>query len=141
VVWKPGIPFETRDTQWSVNFRRYSQAISVFGLFVTAGRMTLRFCRRIALVRRGSTNLGTAIGRLLQATLVMLGLLVGASIVLPSFHARDLIQILGIGGISVGSLSGTYSRTSSPPSCCSWPSLSASPTKSNLPVSGHGGAL
>jgi len=84
--------------------------------------MTLRFCRQIALVRGRSTNLRTA------------------SIMLPSFHARDLIQILGIGGIAVGSISGTYSRTSSPASCCSWPSLSASPTKSNLPVSGHGGA-
>jgi small-conductance mechanosensitive channel len=77
-------------------------AILVFGLFFTAGRLTLRFCRRIALVRGRSTNLGTVIGRLAQGTLVMLGLLVGASIVLPSFHARDLIQILGIGGIAVG---------------------------------------
>src|SRR5262249_44302699 len=77
-------------------------AIVVLGLFFTAGRLTLRFCQRIALVRGLSTNLGTVIGRLVQAALVMLGLLVGASIVLPSFHARDLIQILGIGGSAVG---------------------------------------
>ena len=77
-------------------------AILVFGLFFTAGLLALRFCRRISLVRGHSSNLGMVIGRLAQAALVVLGLLVAASIALPSFHARDLIQILGIGGIAVG---------------------------------------
>jgi small conductance mechanosensitive channel len=77
-------------------------AIVVFGLFFAAGRLALRFCRRIAFARRRRANLGTVIGRLAQSALVVMGLLVAASIALPSFHARDLIQILGIGGIAVG---------------------------------------
>src|ERR1041384_7411847 len=47
-------------------------------------------------------NLGILLGRLTQWLLISLSLLVTLSIVLPSFHARDLIQILGISGVAIG---------------------------------------
>lgn len=47
-------------------------------------------------------NLGILMGRLTQWLVLSLALLVTLSIVLPSFHARDLIQILGISGVAIG---------------------------------------
>jgi small conductance mechanosensitive channel len=47
-------------------------------------------------------NLGIVLGRLIQWLMISLSLLVTLSIVLPSFHARDLIQILGISGVAIG---------------------------------------
>src|ERR1041384_5100128 len=47
-------------------------------------------------------NLGILLGRLVQWLLISFMLLVTLSIVLPSFHARDLIQVLGISGVAIG---------------------------------------
>ena len=47
-------------------------------------------------------NLGALMGRLTQWLVISFALLVTLSIVLPSFHARDLIQILGISGVAIG---------------------------------------
>ena len=47
-------------------------------------------------------NLGIVLGRLIQWLVISFTLLVTLSIVLPSFHARDLIQILGISGVAIG---------------------------------------
>jgi small-conductance mechanosensitive channel len=53
--------------------------------------------------RRGRhENLGLVMGRVIQATLILLNLMIALSIVLPSFHARDLIQVLGISGVAIG---------------------------------------
>src|SRR6202140_3247627 len=40
--------------------------------------------------------------RLTGAAVVMLGVLVGLSVVAPSFQASDLIKILGIGSVAIG---------------------------------------
>jgi small-conductance mechanosensitive channel len=47
-------------------------------------------------------NVGLVLGRLLQATIILLNFMFALSIVLPSFSARDVIQVLGIGGVAVG---------------------------------------
>jgi small conductance mechanosensitive channel len=47
-------------------------------------------------------NLGMVFGRLAGWATTLLGLLVGLSIVAPSFQASDLIKILGIGGVAIG---------------------------------------
>lgn len=52
--------------------------------------------------RRRHQNLGIVLGRLIQWLVISFTLLVTLSIVLPSFHARDLIQILGISGVAIG---------------------------------------
>ena len=53
--------------------------------------------------RRGRhENLGLVMGRVVQAGLILLNLMIALSIVLPSFHARDLIQVLGISGVAIG---------------------------------------
>jgi small-conductance mechanosensitive channel len=53
--------------------------------------------------RRGRhENLGLVLGRVTQAALILINLMIALSIVLPSFNARDLIQVLGISGVAVG---------------------------------------
>jgi small conductance mechanosensitive channel len=47
-------------------------------------------------------NLGIVLGRLIQWLVLSFMLLVTLSIILPSFHASDLIQILGISGVAIG---------------------------------------
>lgn len=57
-----------------------------------------RFARR----HRQARNLSLVLGRLAQAVVLGLGLLVAATVVAPSFHTADLIKVLGIGGIAIG---------------------------------------
>lgn len=53
--------------------------------------------------RRGRhQNLGLVLGRVAQAGLILLNLMIALSIVLPSFSGRDLIQILGISSVAIG---------------------------------------
>lgn len=55
-----------------------------------------------AVARRSSENLGLVVGRLVKWTLYFVGLLVALSIMLPTFKAGDLVQLLGIGGVAIG---------------------------------------
>ncbi|HEV7733849.1 MAG TPA: mechanosensitive ion channel domain-containing protein [Candidatus Binatia bacterium] len=53
--------------------------------------------------RRGRRrNLGLVLGRLAQWAVVFLGVLVGLSIVVPTFGVGELIQLLGIGSVAIG---------------------------------------
>jgi len=56
-----------------------------------------RFSRRYQYAR----NLGLVLGRLAQAVVLVFGPLVVATVVAPSFHTSDLVQVLGIGGIAI----------------------------------------
>jgi small-conductance mechanosensitive channel len=53
--------------------------------------------------RRGRhQNLGLVMGRVVQAGLILINLMIALSIVMPSFSGRDLIQILGISSVAIG---------------------------------------
>jgi small conductance mechanosensitive channel len=72
---------------------------TVFLLLALAVRWGVdRFARR----HRHARNLSLVLGRLAQAVVLALGLLVAATVVAPSFHTADLIKVLGIGGIAIG---------------------------------------
>ncbi|BAY45331.1 MscS mechanosensitive ion channel [Scytonema sp. HK-05] len=47
-------------------------------------------------------NLGLVLGRLAQGATILLGLFVSLSIVIPTFRAGDLVQLLGISGVAIG---------------------------------------
>jgi small-conductance mechanosensitive channel len=51
---------------------------------------------------RGRRNLEIVVGRLFQALVIAISILVAASIVFPSITASSLIQLLGVSGIAVG---------------------------------------
>src|ERR1044071_7176611 len=71
-----------------------------------AAMLLARWLRRLIINFYGRhkrhQNLGIVLGRLTQWLVISFSLLVTLSIVLPSFHARDLIQILGISGVAIG---------------------------------------
>jgi small-conductance mechanosensitive channel len=53
--------------------------------------------------RRGRhQNLGMVVGRVVQAGLILINLMIALAIVMPSFSGRDLIQLLGISSVAIG---------------------------------------
>ncbi len=77
-------------------------AIVVFAFALMLSRWAKRLIIRFYGKRQRHQNLGIVLGRLTQWLVISFTLLVTLSIVLPSFHARDLIQILGISGVAIG---------------------------------------
>lgn len=63
-----------------------------------ARRVAARMSRRAAL----GPSAELLIGRLSRGSLILLGLLIGALILFPSFDAAQLINLLGIAGVAVG---------------------------------------
>src|SRR3979411_1234203 len=74
-------------------------AIAIFILFYILS-ISCRHILRSA-TRAHRQNLGMAFARLIGAGIILLGFLVGFSIVAPSFQAGDLIKILGIGRVAI----------------------------------------
>ena len=74
----------------------------VFVLFLFAGKAVRALGVRIASRARKHRNVGLVLGGLFQWALVLLGLLVALSVIVPSFKASNLIELLGIGTVAVG---------------------------------------
>jgi small conductance mechanosensitive channel len=77
-------------------------ALIVFAIFFFVGRAIKRVVRRLTRNRRQARNLGLVLGRLAQGITVLVGLFVALSIVIPTFRAGDLVQLLGISGVAIG---------------------------------------
>jgi small conductance mechanosensitive channel len=77
-------------------------ALIVFAIFFFVGRAIKRAVRRLTRNRRQARNLGLVLGRLAQGITVLIGLFVALSIVIPTFRAGDLVQLLGISGVAIG---------------------------------------
>jgi small conductance mechanosensitive channel len=75
-------------------------AVVIFLIFYFASVLLSRIILRTTKQHR--RNLGVVFARVAGAAVVLLGLLVGFSIVAPSFQAADLIKILGIGSVAIG---------------------------------------
>jgi small conductance mechanosensitive channel len=77
-------------------------AIIVFAIFFYVARITKQIVRRATENRRRARNLGLVLGRLAQGAIILVGLFVALSIVIPSLRAGDLVQLLGISGVAIG---------------------------------------
>jgi small conductance mechanosensitive channel len=77
-------------------------AVIVFALFYAAAKAFKKLVRRLTRRHRQARSLGLVLGRLSQGLIVLVGLFVALSIVIPSFKAGDLIQLLGISGVAIG---------------------------------------
>lgn len=77
-------------------------ALIVFAIFLFVGRAIKRAVRRLTRDRSQARNLGLVLGRLAQGITVLVGLFVALSIVIPTFKAGDLVQLLGISGVAIG---------------------------------------
>ena len=77
-------------------------AVFIFGLFLLMASLSGSLVRRLAIERRKHQGIALLLGRLVYTTIIVLGFLVGLSVVAPSFQASDLIKVLGIGSVAVG---------------------------------------
>ncbi|MEH1804350.1 mechanosensitive ion channel family protein [Nostoc sp.] len=74
--------------------------VFIFFLFV-ASRIKI-LVKRLTRNRRSARNLGLVLGRLAQGLTILIGLFIALSIVIPTFRAGDLVQLLGISGVAIG---------------------------------------
>ncbi len=77
-------------------------ALIVFLVFFFAARWLKMLVKRITRRHRQARNLGMVLGRLAQGVVILIGLFVALSIVIPTFKAGDLVQLLGISGVAIG---------------------------------------
>lgn len=75
--------------------------IVIFIIFWIVGK-TIRRVIRKQTRDRDVRNVGLVFGRLAQGGLVILGFLVAATIIFPSFNPADALAALGIGGVAIG---------------------------------------
>ncbi len=77
-------------------------AVIVFVVFFFIARWLKWVVKRLTRRHQQARNLGMVLGRLAQGTVILVGLFVALSIVIPTFKAGDLVQLLGISGVAIG---------------------------------------
>ncbi|NMF62609.1 mechanosensitive ion channel family protein [Brasilonema octagenarum UFV-E1] len=77
-------------------------AVIVFAIFFFVARTIKQIVKRFTSRYRHARNLGLVLGRLAQGTTILIGLFVALSILIPTFRAGDLVQLLGISGVAIG---------------------------------------
>ncbi|RMF26080.1 MAG: mechanosensitive ion channel family protein [Cyanobacteria bacterium J083] len=77
-------------------------AIVIFIVFWLVAKFTRRLIRRLTRTKKNARNLGLVLGRLSQGFIILVGLFVALTIVIPSFKPGDLVQLLGISGVAIG---------------------------------------
>lgn len=77
-------------------------ALIVFAIFFIIAGSIRRLVRRLTRDRRHARNLGLILGRLAQWVILLIGLFISLSIVIPTLRAGDLVQLLGISGVAIG---------------------------------------
>lgn len=77
-------------------------AIVIFVAFLILASGAKSVVKRFSRRRQRRQNLGLLLGQLAQATVIIFGFLVAFSTVAPSFHAGDLIKMLGVGSVAIG---------------------------------------
>jgi small-conductance mechanosensitive channel len=77
-------------------------ALIVFLIFYLAARAIKSLVKRLSRKYRRAHNVGLVLGRLSQGAIILIGLFVALSIVIPSFKVGQLINLLGISGVAIG---------------------------------------
>lgn len=77
-------------------------AVVVFVVFWVLGQFSRRFVQRVTRRRKNARNVGLVLGRLSQGLLIVFGLFLALSIIIPSFKPGDLIQLLGVSSVAIG---------------------------------------
>ncbi|MCC5602338.1 mechanosensitive ion channel family protein [Nostoc favosum] len=77
-------------------------ALIVFIFFLFISSRIKALVKRLTRNRRSARNLGLVLGRLAQGLTILIGLFIALSIVIPTFQAGDLVQLLGISGVAIG---------------------------------------
>ncbi|MCY7336377.1 MAG: mechanosensitive ion channel family protein [Chamaesiphon sp.] len=77
-------------------------SLITFAIFFYAARTIKHVVRNLTRHRRAARSLGMVLGRLAQGTIILIGLFVALTIVIPSLKASDLVQLLGISSVAIG---------------------------------------
>src|SRR6266481_9777078 len=77
-------------------------AVGIFILFLIVASAAKSIVRRLTQRRGRRQSLGLLLGQIAYITMTVFGLLIAISAVAPSFHASDLISMLGIGSVAIG---------------------------------------
>ncbi len=77
-------------------------SLITFAIFYYAARTIKQVVRTLTHNRRKARSLGMVLGRLAQGTIILIGLFVALTIVIPSLKASDLVQLLGISSVAIG---------------------------------------
>jgi small-conductance mechanosensitive channel len=74
----------------------------IFVVFLLIGSVAKSLTRRYVRGRRTHQAMAILFGRLVHTSIVVVGFLIAFSVIAPSFHAADLIKLLGIGTVAIG---------------------------------------
>jgi len=77
-------------------------ALIVFLIFYFVAESIKSLVKRMTKKHRRAHSVGLVLGRLSQGIIILVGLFIALSIVIPSFKAGQLIQLLGISGVAIG---------------------------------------
>jgi small-conductance mechanosensitive channel len=77
-------------------------ATVLFIVFLVIASIAKSAIRRMSRQRDRRQNLGLLLGQLAQVSIMILGFLIAVSVIAPSFHASDLIKMLGVGSVAIG---------------------------------------
>jgi small-conductance mechanosensitive channel len=77
-------------------------ALVVFTLFLLVAGVARSLVRKVSQRRNRHRNLALLLGQLTYVSVVIIGILTAISAIAPSFHASDLIKMLGIGSVAIG---------------------------------------
>ena len=89
-------------TGFIASLPRLLLAALVIAVFYVIGRTVRSVFRRFAQRRGESHALELALGRILQAAILLLGVMVAFTAAFPSFTPANLVSTLGIGGVAIG---------------------------------------
>ena len=98
-AWKSGIKIVNSAISLLPNI---VLAVLIFVVFLLIASAVKSAVRRLARRRQRRQSLGILLGQLAHAAVSVFGFLVAFSAVAPSFHASDLIRVLGIGSVAIG---------------------------------------
>src|SRR5215471_15164379 len=98
-AWKSGVRIVDSAIALLPNF---VIAVVIFIFFLIIAALGKKFIRRFSSHRWTHPSLALLLGQLFQTAIVVLGCLIAFSVVAPSFHAGDLIKMLGVGSVAIG---------------------------------------
>ncbi|CTQ51133.1 mechanosensitive ion channel domain-containing protein [Jannaschia donghaensis] len=101
---EPGLIFEKIDT-WVDGFFKLlpnlAVAAIVFLLFLIAAFVVAWLINRTA-TSRNRVSLGAVLGGIVKAIIIIFGLLIAATIIVPSLNVGSLVAGLGVGSVAIG---------------------------------------
>jgi small-conductance mechanosensitive channel len=81
---------------------RFVLALVIAAAFYVVARIVRSAVRRAAKRRGEQRTLELAVGRLVQAGIILLGVLIAVTAAFPNFTPANLVSALGIGGVAIG---------------------------------------